>query len=1323
MPISPHGESSMAGYGALPRSCPRTLRVATAFVGATTRTAWFWGTVSLLSTLGPAMVVIAATLAVSPASGTPGQTMLTINGSGFPPGNVTLTIRDDSATAGSGLLVGGNGTTNATVDGVLSPAFQAILNPGVSNGRKKIDALDGALNVIASVDFLVGVESRLTVRNGADEISQGTVGTLLTVAPSVATFGASENVEVFFANQSIILQQAINGTFTTNFAVPLMPGGPKQIRAVGRTTGRTLTANFQLIPNITSISESLFDLGETLTITGSGAGAGDSLQVMLATAKDDSPLEDAVVDTSAPVTITAGGAADTSGIFQLTFRVDNRIFDKDRTQVRLRVISVSAGVESAWFGKDSEIPGGLEIITKGVRLTLNQTSGAGDATLTVTGFAADDSGNARLSANIGSVTVQHQFVSSGQRVVVPSSDLTVNVGLKEGDTVRTDFSGKFEVTFPIGTASQPKPGGLLTVSISGENVNYTITPQLRVTDSGGVPRSWVRPGSGFTLEGTGYFPLQNVVATFDGSPLQTSSTPRTDTFGRFTTTFGVSESIPRGTYMLRGADPFSSASITLQLLEGVNSPPVAAAGDNISAYEGGETAFDGSSSTDDTGVVGYAWDFGDGTTAEGVAATHVYSTLGTYIVTLTVVDSDGEMDTDQVAVTVVPPFTFRRHWVFDPAPGGDGNRTATRGERVTAQVRLLNAAWPLGQDVRVALMLVSPWTVVTRHTVTHAAWSIGEARTSGFRVELADDAPPTDIGGIIEIASADGRSWTLPVTFTISRAPVTFDLVDDWLFDPEPGGNRDGQANPGESLRPRIRLSHVGSEDGADVRVSMRTDDPDLTLVISEVTHLSWPAGASRNNDGLLMSVSPTAITHDAVVTVEVCAEGVPTQTFTLTIPIIAPPMPMAKRNAWIYDPPPHGNLDGVANAGETVQPRIRLKLGGVETLRNVRVSLLVTDPDIAVGVGEVVHDVWSPGEARNNDGLLLSIAPNATAHDLHIPVRVTADGRDPWETVLNLRIAESPIAFESRRAWVFDPDGNRDGLAQPGERIRPRFRIKHVGESAAHNVQVTLTSDDPRITIAQGVLRHSVWPAGEGRNSDGVEIDVSPSAPARDVLFTAHVTADNGGSWEFTFTLPIAPQFALRNAWIYDPPPRGNGDGVANAGETVQPRIRLRNDGPETLRNVRVSLLSGASDITAQTGEVVHDVWAPGEAKNSNGLMLAIARGATARDVQMPVRVTADGREPWETILAFSIEESPLRFESRTAWSFDAEPGGNRDGIAQAGERVAPRFRMRHAGESDAHNVTVEITTSDDVVRIVQSEVRHATWPAGAARNNVGLV
>jgi PKD repeat protein len=64
-------------------------------------------------------------------------------------------------------------------------------------------------------------------------------------------------------------------------------------------------------------------------------------------------------------------------------------------------------------------------------------------------------------------------------------------------------------------------------------------------------------------------------------------------------------------------------------------------------------SFNGSASSDPDGaIVAYNWDFGDGAVASGSAASHVYSTPGTYTARLTVTDNQGASGAHTVAIQV-----------------------------------------------------------------------------------------------------------------------------------------------------------------------------------------------------------------------------------------------------------------------------------------------------------------------------------------------------------------------------------------------------------------------------------------------------------------------------------------------------------------------------------------------------------------------------------------------------------------------------------------------------------------------------------------------
>ncbi len=89
----------------------------------------------------------------------------------------------------------------------------------------------------------------------------------------------------------------------------------------------------------------------------------------------------------------------------------------------------------------------------------------------------------------------------------------------------------------------------------------------------------------------------------------------------------------------------------------INEPPVAEAGKDLKVCAGDIVVFNGGESKDaEKGLLKYFWDFGDGTTADGINPTKIYKTGGSYQVTLRVQD-DSELpcntDVDNKVITVI----------------------------------------------------------------------------------------------------------------------------------------------------------------------------------------------------------------------------------------------------------------------------------------------------------------------------------------------------------------------------------------------------------------------------------------------------------------------------------------------------------------------------------------------------------------------------------------------------------------------------------------------------------------------------------------------
>jgi PKD repeat protein len=86
-----------------------------------------------------------------------------------------------------------------------------------------------------------------------------------------------------------------------------------------------------------------------------------------------------------------------------------------------------------------------------------------------------------------------------------------------------------------------------------------------------------------------------------------------------------------------------------------NAAPLADAGDDQVVDLGDLVTFDGSGSTDDHGIANYTWTFmydGQTRTLTGISPSFTFNISGVYVVTLSVADADGLIDTDTVQITV-----------------------------------------------------------------------------------------------------------------------------------------------------------------------------------------------------------------------------------------------------------------------------------------------------------------------------------------------------------------------------------------------------------------------------------------------------------------------------------------------------------------------------------------------------------------------------------------------------------------------------------------------------------------------------------------------
>ena len=210
---------------------------------------------------------------------------------------------------------------------------------------------------------------------------------------------------------------------------------------------------------------------------------------------------------------------------------------------------------------------------------------------------------------------------------------------------------------------------------------------------------------------------------------------------------------------------------------------------------------DASTSTDDHGIVSYAFDFGDGSSAgpqSGATATHVYTTAGTYTLTARVTDTGGQTSVATRPVTASvndqPPVA---KLAVRPATGPAPLSVTADASTSTDDHGIATYAFDFGDGstagpqagATASHRYLNPGSYQLVVTVTDGS---GQTNTSSVTVTSLDDPPPV---AVLAVTPSTGRAPTL-VTADASGSTDTgptpiasyrFDFGDGTVIGPQAG--------------------------------------------------------------------------------------------------------------------------------------------------------------------------------------------------------------------------------------------------------------------------------------------------------------------------------------------------------------------------------------------------------------------------------------------------------------------------------------------------------------------------------------------------------
>jgi hypothetical protein len=266
----------------------------------------------------------------------------------------------------------------------------------------------------------------------------------------------------------------------------------------------------------------------------------------------------------------------------------------------------------------------------------------------------------------------------------------------------------------------------------------------------------------------------------------------------------------------------------------------------------------------------------------------------------------------------------------------------------------------------------------------------------------------------------------------------------------------------------------------------------------------------------------------------------------------------------------------------------------------NTVVPIQVTHPaNVALGAAPITVTVMAQGAPVSGATVTLwkdeSVYVRATtggAGTAQLPITATTTGPltltvhksyyRPYTGAVNVTAATGPYLFVN--AVTVDDDatgassGDGDGQADAGEVIELRLTLRNGGTVSATSVTASLAESDPEnaIAIAPGSVSYgTIAPGGSSQGTGAFVITIAETAPvAYQPVLTVTADGTPSGPWQDQVVLPLRrPYLEHYSHAVDDQAPRGDGDSVIEAGETIYYRVLLKNRGQDRATGVTGAL------------------------------------------------------------------------------------------------------------------------------------------------------
>jgi hypothetical protein len=537
---------------------------------------------------------------------------------------------------------------------------------------------------------------------------------------------------------------------------------------------------------------------------------------------------------------------------------------------------------------------------------------------------------------------------------------------------------------------------------------------------------------------------------------------------------------------------------------------------------------------------------------------------------------------------------------IDDAGGGNGDGLLSPGESAAVSIAVENIGNEAATSPVVTLRTSDAYVTVTDSVAAYADVPPGSVvwGDDGFTVSVDAGCP---VGHVVAYSLSMAYSGTTRV-----HEPPPLEIATGRLASPQtsfddaaPGGDGDGDPDPGESIGLEVTLTNEGPCDLASIEGVLSTADPLVAVTSGQATFGDAPSGAPAGNDGVpfILSISPGApAEHEVEMTLSLTADGgtytyqdaVPVSFTVVGTPSTLPTGPDA-HGYYAYDA--GDSLYGPAPTFEWVE----IAPPGPGTIITE-----ITDADAAVTSAPIFFNFKYYGRSYTQISVCSNgfvsmgvtdyrLGDNSGIPESHGPPNMIApfwDDLDPsvggdiykWYDTANHRFI---VEFDEVRHWASpDTETFQVILYDPAHYPTPTGD----GQILFQYLDTTRT-DECTVGIEDDVALDGIeylYDGAYGAHS-------VPIVDGTAILFTTDPPAAGDAPW------------LVHGDVVLDDAAGGNGNGVAEPGETISLVLELANRGASDAVGVSVVASSSEGAIAfADSTADYPDIPAGGSAENT---------------------------------------------------------------------------------------------------------------------------